>query len=286
MVVNTTGTTTSAPFSGTVTGFIDNTPGPGSCSATPIVQFSSPTCRVQENQQNVALTLTREGSLGTDATVHVATSAGTAQAGSDFTAKSTDVTIPAGAPSKTINIPITNDHVAESTEQFTVSLTPTAGVAIGNPGTATVTIIDKDGPPPTIEFAAATYGVHENEGFILVTVKRNGRQSNAVTAHYATSDGTAHAPGDYTASSGQVAFAAGGAEHDCNDHRPRLVSAAVVDLRVRAADRPLARWGIGDRAGDSNATVYRVIPSEAEGSRDAAVCPAAGFPGSAGLRSE
>ncbi|CAN5620967.1 hypothetical protein BH20VER1_BH20VER1_04910 [soil metagenome] len=35
VVVNTTGTTESSPFSGVVSGFIDNTPGPGACTAAP-----------------------------------------------------------------------------------------------------------------------------------------------------------------------------------------------------------------------------------------------------------
>ncbi|MEO5721508.1 MAG: dockerin type I domain-containing protein [Chthoniobacterales bacterium] len=35
IVVNTTGTTESSPFSGTVSGFVDNTPGPGVCAALP-----------------------------------------------------------------------------------------------------------------------------------------------------------------------------------------------------------------------------------------------------------
>src|SRR5204863_4982805 len=35
VVVNTTGTTTSSQFSGTVSGFVDNNPGPGACSGNP-----------------------------------------------------------------------------------------------------------------------------------------------------------------------------------------------------------------------------------------------------------
>src|SRR5207237_10640657 len=44
VVVNSTGTTASSPFSGSVSGFIDNTPGPGSCSgsATPTPAHTAP----------------------------------------------------------------------------------------------------------------------------------------------------------------------------------------------------------------------------------------------------
>ncbi|MCA1650355.1 MAG: hypothetical protein LC753_08765, partial [Acidobacteria bacterium] len=118
----------------------------------------------------------------------------------------------AGSSSKTITIPIINDHAAEPTEQFTVTLTPTASALIGSQRSTKVKIIDKDGPPPKIEFAAATYGIKENAGAVVLTVKRKGKQSTEAKVHYATSDGTAHAPGDYTASSGDVVFAAGGSD--------------------------------------------------------------------------
>jgi hypothetical protein len=196
---------------------------------------------MQENQLKIVLTLNRSGDTSTDATVHYATSDGTAKAGPDYTAKSADVTIPAGSSSTTITIPITNDHTPEPTEEFTVTLTPTASAAIGAQGTATVKIIDKDGPAPTIEFAAATYGAHENAGTVVLTVRRNGRQSTAEKAHYATSDDTAHAPGDYAASSGDVVFEAGGADTQTitipivNDRKPEPDKTFRVTLTKQSA---------------------------------------------------
>jgi hypothetical protein len=189
VVVNTTGstlapdgTTASSPFSGIVSGFVDNTAGPGACSGSPeptptptptptatpggtptatptptpsgtptptptpqprsTVDFIPSTYEVGENDGEVVLTLNRSGDVTEEAQVNYATSDGTAHAGSDYTARSGEVIFPARSSSATITIPILNDTTAEGTEQFTVTLTPTASAAVGNEDTATVNIID------------------------------------------------------------------------------------------------------------------------------------------------
>ena len=99
------------------------------------------------------LTLHRSGDISGEAQVQYATSDGSAQAGSDYTAKSGDVIFLARSSSATITIPIVNDDVPEGTEQFTVTLTPTASASVGDPGTATVNIIDEDGASQAVNLA-------------------------------------------------------------------------------------------------------------------------------------
>ncbi|MFN2475521.1 MAG: Calx-beta domain-containing protein, partial [Chthoniobacterales bacterium] len=65
-----------------------------------------------------------------------------AKAGSDYQARSAEVIFPARESRATITIPITADSLAESTEQFTVTLSPTGSTGVGNQRTATVNIID------------------------------------------------------------------------------------------------------------------------------------------------
>jgi hypothetical protein len=195
VVVNTTGTTTamdgtaSSHFSGTVSGFVNNTAGPGPCAGAPTptptatptptvaptstptatptvtvsptatptpapqpkseVEFTSATYKVEENAGKVVLTLNRSGDVTDEAQVHYATADGTAKAGSDYSAKSGDVVFPARSSSAKITIPIINDNVPEGTERFTVKLTPTGSAGVGSQGTANVDIIDDDGPTPT-----------------------------------------------------------------------------------------------------------------------------------------
>jgi hypothetical protein len=178
-----------------------------------MVQFSASSYRLpQENRGHVVVTLNRTGDATKPATVHFATSPGTAHAGTDYTDTSVDVTFPAnGTNTKTVTIPITNDHKAEGTETFQVKLTPVANAAIGTRGTATVTIIDKDGPAPSVQFSAATYQVQEGAKNVVLTVERDGDRFQAVSVHFATSDDTAHAGSDYKATSGDITFPSGGA---------------------------------------------------------------------------
>ncbi len=60
---------------------------------------------------------------------------------------SQQVTFPAGSgvgSQQCINIVIVNDNINEANEQFSLSLTAGQNSEIGNPGAATVTIIDDD----------------------------------------------------------------------------------------------------------------------------------------------
>jgi len=61
----------------------------------------------------------------------------------------------------------------------------------------------------SVQFSATSYVVNENAGSVTVNVTRSGNTSNPVTVNYATSNGTATQPGDYTSSSGSLQFAGG-----------------------------------------------------------------------------
>jgi hypothetical protein len=58
-----------------------------------------------------------------------------------------------------------------------------------------------------VQFSADLYSVNENAGAATITVKRNGGSTGALSVNYATSDGTATAGQDYTATSGTLNFA-------------------------------------------------------------------------------
>jgi len=61
----------------------------------------------------------------------------------------------------------------------------------------------------SVQFGATSYVVNENAGGVVVTVTRIGNVSNAATVNYATSNGTATQPGDYTNTSGSLQFTGG-----------------------------------------------------------------------------
>jgi CSLREA domain-containing protein len=59
---------------------------------------------------------------------------------------------------------------------------------------------------PTVQFSSATYSVAEGGVSVLITVNRTGDLSGTTTVDYATSNGTAVTPADYTAASGTLTF--------------------------------------------------------------------------------
>ena len=177
------------------------------------LQFSAATYSVGENGGNAAVIVTRTGGSSGAVSVSFATSNGTATAPGDYTAVSPTVSFADGdTANKTISIPIINDTTAEANETVNLTLSsPTGGATLGTPSTAVLTITDNDValPAGTLQFSAATYSVGENGGNAAVIVTRTGGSSGAVSVSFATSNGTATAPGDYTAVTQTVNFANG-----------------------------------------------------------------------------
>jgi hypothetical protein len=85
------------------------------------------------------------------------------------------------------------------------------------------------GPTTTIgktSFASATYNVNEG-GTVTITVLRLGGNKGALSVSYATSNGSATAPADYTASSGTLSWADG--EDDAKTFLVRTAGDSVVE---------------------------------------------------------
>ncbi|MGI8819956.1 MAG: Calx-beta domain-containing protein [Chthoniobacterales bacterium] len=138
-------------------------------------------------------------------TVNYATNDGTATAGSDYTATNGTLTFGPTETVKLVQLPILDDLIQESTEQFTFMISnPGGGVIDPTRSTATITIQDNDGSGTVISFDADTYLVNENAGAVTVRVTRTG--TGNATVNYATSPGSATAGADYQNTSGTIAF--------------------------------------------------------------------------------
>ena len=178
--------------------------------SAPTLQFSSPAYSVNEGAGIATITVKRTGGLAGAVTVHYSTSNVTAVAGKDYTATSGTLSFAANETSKTFTVMITDDTLDEADETLKLTLSnPTGGAALGAPGTATLKIIDNDLPPQlSINNTNVTEG---NSGALnaAFTVSLSAASGKTVTVHYATADGTAHAPADYTAKSGTLSFAPG-----------------------------------------------------------------------------
>jgi len=161
---------------------------------------------VVESAGTVTFTAVRTGYTNTTVMLPFSTVDGTAAAGSDFTLTTNVLTFDTNVVSQSIVIPILNDTVVESTEAFTLQLYTPAGEAslAGTNTSATITITDDDS---TLQFSAAAGSVVESVGGITLTVVRAGTLNSTVTVPFGTTNGTAFAGSDYTATNGQLTFA-------------------------------------------------------------------------------
>ena len=147
-----------------------------------------------------------EGAGTHDVTVHLSpapdttlavpyTVTGTAVSGTDYTALSGTLTVPASATTATVPVAIVDDTAREGDE--TVVLTLAAGTThtVGARDTHTLTIADND--TPTVTFAQASQHASEGAGTRTVTVTLSVAQATPLALAY-TVGGTATPGADFT----------------------------------------------------------------------------------------
>jgi hypothetical protein len=85
-------------------------------------------------------------------------------------------------------------------------------------------VLDGDPPvdPGSLTLSAQSYTGAEDVGNLVFTVNRVGGTDGAVGVSYATSDGTAGQPGDYTSTSGTLSWTNG-------DNAPKTISVPIID---------------------------------------------------------
>lgn len=184
------------------------------------IQINPTAYNVNETDGSVNVTVTRD--TGQDpASVSFGTGDVSATAGSDYTTTNVTVNFAAGDLSEDVTIPILNDAVAETPETFTGTITtPSAGAVLGANTAGTVTI--NDSPSGTLQFSVASASTPEEAGTVTLTVTRVGGTEGALSANYATANGTAMAGSDYTAAAGVVNFADG-------DSTPKNIVITILD---------------------------------------------------------
>ena len=180
---------------------VDNNRAPGN------VAFAAGSYSVLETGTNAVISLIRTNGSSGQISVQFATSGGTALPGVDFVPTTNNVLFADGEISKTFNIPVLHNPLAQGNQTVNITLSnPTGGAAILGTNTATLTIIDVD---TGLAFSTSAYFVNELGGSVNVTVQRVGGTNSAVAVQYSTTNGTARANIDYVPVSGTLSFAAG-----------------------------------------------------------------------------
>lgn len=192
-------------------------------------------------------------------TVNFTTAGVSATSGVDFTPNGGTLTFNPLVTSQPVTVNTIQDPADEPSETFNVALSTPSNAAIAD-ATGVGTITDDDGPPAiTIDNVTLAEGNAGTTAFTFnVTLAPASGQT--VTVDFTTQDGTAVAPGDYTANAGTLTFVPG----DTSEPITVLVNGdttieATETFNVVLSNAPLAaiddNTGIGTITNDDVALV-------------------------------
>ncbi|MBU6153781.1 MAG: hypothetical protein KGP28_05720 [Bdellovibrionales bacterium] len=173
----------------------------------PVLSWQSGTQSLAENvgSASIVASLSSASAFPVSATY---TFGGTAVRGTDYTAAvaTGTVTIPAGALTSAISLPILDNMTVQGSRTVTLALSAPNNATLGNPSTHTLTITDND-TLPLLQFTSSSMTVNEGVGSSSVSVSLGQALSQPLTVNYTVS-GTATNPGDHNLSSGSLTIPA------------------------------------------------------------------------------
>ena len=171
------------------------------------VHFTTTASIVAENASTTSITLRRTGSFTGGFTVSYSIFPGTAEPGLDYAVSGTCTFLP-DQTFATLQVPLNNDQLIESPENFSIVLTGTSRAAvIGHLPIHLVTLVSDDGPT-TFTFVEPSSTHREGEDFAL-KVLRSGNLAAADVAVAVLPSGTTVTPDDYVGLESTIHFAAG-----------------------------------------------------------------------------
>ncbi len=209
--------------------------------------------------KNAKFTVTLTGLNGAPVTVSYATADGTAQAPGDYFIATGTLTFVPGQTTNTISVAVNGDTISEPDETFFVNLSSPTNATIAK-AQGLGTILNDDQPNSTqLQFNSATYSVNEGGGTATISLTRTGGSSGAVSVQYATSNGSATAGQDYTATSGTLTWADG-------DSSPRSFTVPITDDTLNEANETvnvaLSNPGGGATLGSPSTAVLTIVDDD------------------------
>jgi hypothetical protein len=201
------------------------TAGPGT------VQFALASDAIDESGGTRAVQVTRSGGSSGAASVSYQITDISTTAGADYTAASTGTLTWTNndAAAKSIGVTIVDDAQAEADETLELTLSSPSGASLGTRTTTTLAITDDDSAPPgTLQWSTSAITVNEAAGTVTLNVSRAGGSAGPASVQYQTANGSANAPGDYSAANGGLSWADG-------DGTPKPVTVSIAN---DTADEP------------------------------------------------
>ena len=142
-------------------------------------------------------------------TLDIATADGTAVAGSDYIARAlTGQVIPAGSSGTSLSVQVNGDTLNEPNETFFVNVSNVSGATLAKAQGVGTILNDDPLPSLSINDVSVTEG-NSGTTSATLTVSLSAASGQVVTVNYATANGSAVAPTDYTSAAGTLTFAPG-----------------------------------------------------------------------------
>ena len=221
---------------------------------------------------DAVFTVTLSAVSGRAVTVDYETSNGTATEELDYETRRGTLTIPAGKMEGTIPIPVLDDALDEPSETFTVTLSGPTSATVQD-GVGMGTIQDNDAPP-SLRIEDVTVVEGTTAEFV---VRLSAASAQEVTVAYATSDGTAEEPSDYTETSSTLTFTPGEMEKrirvpvldDTVNESDETFTVTLSAPQNATVERPVATGTITDDSGVPSLSINDVTVTEVVGGVDA-----------------
>ncbi|WP_298235611.1 Calx-beta domain-containing protein [uncultured Azohydromonas sp.] len=177
-------------------------------SGTPVLRVADGV--VDESEGSVTFTLTLDRPSTSNVSVNVATANGTALAGSDYSALTSQTLVfTPGQTVKTVTVALANDTAAEAIEYFDLRLSSPVGATL--PDTSARVFIGANDAPaallPYISVSDAQAG--ESDATLQFIVSLSAPSAQRVSVNYGNSNLTAANGSDYAALSNTLVFAPG-----------------------------------------------------------------------------
>ena len=199
-------------------------------------KFSVHDVSVNEAERTALITVTLSEASPLSASVGIHTRAlGSAMAGSDFYGFTRRLDFAPGVTSRTLNVSILDDLLAESDESFGLRLYNASGGEIED-DLATVTIVDDDSAEP-VRISISDLSVSENAGDLEVFVMLSAPAAELVTVGLHTRAGTAIGGQDYYGFTRTIRFEPGSTRqtttlHVVDDNISESPVSEVLKLRL------------------------------------------------------
>ena len=162
-------------------------------------------------QRTAAFRLKLSAPSGQVVRVNIATGGGTATADNDYVKVApTQIAFTTGNVFAYARVLINGDVLNEQNETFNVNLSSPVNASIADSQALGTILNDDRAPSLTIDDVNISEGNSGTKN-LNFTVTLSAASGQTVSVNYATADGTARAPGDYTAKNGTLSFAPGSA---------------------------------------------------------------------------